>query len=53
MITCAPAAAGAGPAPESPALRTEVSVPSVGLAGPAVSTVKVTVKNTDHSGCGR
>ncbi|MFD0012043.1 NEW3 domain-containing protein [[Kitasatospora] papulosa] len=46
MITFAPVAAGAGPAPEPSAPRTEVSVSSVDLDGPAVSTVKVTVKNT-------
>ncbi|SDC55246.1 NPCBM-associated, NEW3 domain of alpha-galactosidase [Streptomyces prasinopilosus] len=42
----APAATAAGPPPGSAAARTEVSISSVDLDGPAVSTVEVTVKNT-------
>ncbi|MDH6228843.1 NEW3 domain-containing protein [Streptomyces sp. MJP52] len=45
VIVSAPAAAGAEPPPEPVDSRTEVSISSVDLDGPAVSTVKVTVKN--------
>ncbi|MCX5414884.1 NEW3 domain-containing protein [Streptomyces sp. NBC_00059] len=45
MIASSPPAAGAEPPPGSPAPRTEVSVSSVDLDGPAISSVKVTVRN--------
>ncbi|MFI2412108.1 NEW3 domain-containing protein [Streptomyces sp. NPDC018947] len=45
MTVSAPAAVGAEPAPESSTARTEVSISPISLDGPAISTVKVTVKN--------
>ncbi|MFD5450591.1 NEW3 domain-containing protein [Streptomyces sp. NPDC003470] len=44
-LAFAPAATAAEPPPEPAAARTEVSISPVDLDGPAISTVKVTVKN--------
>ncbi|WP_431985871.1 NEW3 domain-containing protein [Streptomyces griseoflavus] len=45
VIVSASAATAAEPPLDSPAARTEVAISSVDLDGPAISTVKVTVKN--------
>ncbi|MGW7289845.1 NEW3 domain-containing protein, partial [Streptomyces sp. NPDC054847] len=45
LLVPAPAAAAAASEPAPAPARTEVTIAPVDLAGPAVSTVKVTVKN--------
>ncbi|MET9419819.1 MULTISPECIES: NEW3 domain-containing protein [unclassified Streptomyces] len=45
LLVPAPAAAAAEPEPAPDPARTEVTIAPVDLAGPAISTVKVTVKN--------